>query len=704
MTWANSDRLYELLPAVYRARDGDHNEVLRVLLSIIQSEVETLETDIEGLYDNWFIETCAEWLVPYIGDLLGVRNLHTVDSAGIYSLRAYVANTLAYRQRKGTAAVLEQLAKDVTNWPARVVEYFQLLETTQHMNHVRLGNLRTPDIRDANQLELLDTPFDTAAHTGEVRRIDTRGGRYNIPNIGLYLWRLEPYFLSRTTPREVLAGRYTFSPLGLDGAIFNRPQTETAITHIATETNVPTPLRRRGVAKNKAAYLGDQPSFEVIVDDTELVADQIRICHLGGWEDAGWTPPSFDGTAVVAVDPQLGRLVVLEGAPTPESLLVSHTYAFSSDVGGGPYNRRDSLEDSLTRAVNWQVAVNQGETADGLTLFNTLADAIDTWHDQPEDTVGIIVITDSLTYPESFTGADKIQIKPDSQLTIVAGQWNGEAVGQVDADDRRPHILGNLTVEGLAPAGEDQEPGELVLNGLLIEGVVRVAQGDLGALQINHCTIVPGPDVLLATSQSNRQLAVSLDHTICGGIRLAGTVPELIVKDSIVENIAGDGTPGADIEAPGADVHIERSTVLGADDTTNTMRSLYASESIFSGRIYVERRQAGCVRFSYVTADSRVPRRYYCQPSLALDGVTDPAEQQAIKVRLIPLFTSRTYGDPAYCQLSQACAEEIRTGAEDGSEMGVFSHLKQPQREANLRAALDEYLRFGLSAGIFYST
>ena len=27
-----------------------------------------------------------------------------------------------------------------------------------------------------------------------------------------------------------------------------------------------------------------------------------------------------------------------------------------------------------------------------------------------------------------------------------------------------------------------------------------------------------------------------------------------------------------------------------------------------------------------------------------------------------------------------------------------------PQREANLRAALDEYLRFGLLAGIFYVT
>ena len=36
--------------------------------------------------------------------------------------------------------------------------------------------------------------------------------------------------------------------------------------------------------------------------------------------------------------------------------------------------------------------------------------------------------------------------------------------------------------------------------------------------------------------------------------------------------------------------------------------------------------------------------------------------------------------------------------------MGAFSTLKQPQREANLRTALDEYLRFGLEAGAVYVT
>jgi hypothetical protein len=134
------------------------------------------------------------------------------------------------------------------------------------------------------------------------------------------------------------------------------------------------------------------------------------------------------------------------------------------------------------------------------------------------------------------------------------------------------------------------------------------------------------------------------------------------------------------------------------------MRILYASESIFNCRLVVERHQVGCVRFSVLPSDSRTPRRFRCQPDLALVDIGDPAEQRSIALSLRPQFTASTFGDPAYAQLSQACAIEIRTGAEDGSEMGVFSMLKQPQREINLRVALEEYTPFGMQIGIFYIT
>lgn len=62
-----SDRLYQLLPAIYRLRDAAEGEPLRALLAVVEEEFNLLEADIDRLYDNWFIETCDEWVVAYLG-------------------------------------------------------------------------------------------------------------------------------------------------------------------------------------------------------------------------------------------------------------------------------------------------------------------------------------------------------------------------------------------------------------------------------------------------------------------------------------------------------------------------------------------------------------------------------------------------------------------------------------------------------------
>jgi hypothetical protein len=92
-----------------------------------------------------------------------------------------------------------------------------------------------------------------------------------------------------------------------------------------------------------------------------------------------------------------------------------------------------------------------------------------------------------------------------------------------------------------------------------------------------------------------------------------------------------------------------------------------------------------------VPAGSVTPQRYRCVPD-----AQHPTAQ--------PHFTSLRYGDPGYAQLRSATDLAIREGASDDSEMGVLRPLNQPQREANLRIRLDEYLRFGLHAGVFYAT
>jgi hypothetical protein len=196
-------------------------------------------------------------------------------------------------------------------------------------------------------------------------------------------------------------------------------------------------------------------------------------------------------------------------------------------------------------------------------------------------------------------------------------------------------------------------------------------------------------------------------------VTLPDSVPYFSATESVLDRTSAAGSA---INAPGADVSLRECTIFGETQA----RSLEASDIIFGGRVNIERRQTGCVRYSFVPNHSSTPRRYRCQPDLALairaealglNSANDlsSAERTRIVRRVKPEFNSNHYGDPDYAQLRLTRDPEfadpsILNGAEDGSEMGVFSYLKQPQREANLRASLDEYLRLGLEAGIFFVT
>jgi hypothetical protein len=151
-----------------------------------------------------YIETCAQWVIPYIGDLIGYQPVHGV-AAAVASPRAEVAHTIAFRRRKGTVLMLEQLARDVTGWGAHAVEFFQLLADTQYMNHIRPRNYYAPDLRHWQPRVYMDTGFDATAHTVDVRRIAVERGRYNIQNIGIFLWSLNAYSLTMT-PASSVAG------------------------------------------------------------------------------------------------------------------------------------------------------------------------------------------------------------------------------------------------------------------------------------------------------------------------------------------------------------------------------------------------------------------------------------------------------------------------------------------------------------------
>lgn len=699
------ETLYQLLPAIYRIRDAEREEVLKAFLTVLAEQAEVVEEDIARLYDNWFIETCDEWVVPYIGDLLGVRNLHSIGEKAAFSQRARVANTLSYRRRKGTAAMLEQLAHDTTGWDARIVEFFKLLGTTQHMNHLRLNNHRSPDIRKSEKLEFLDTPFDTITHTADVRHIDNRRGKHNIPNIGIYLWRLQAYPVREAPAFNLKNGKFTFSQLGNDMQLFNHPRTEETITHLAEVTNVPTPISRRAFFSSKELYYGSDKdkSLYIKVGDKGIEPGKIIPCDLSGW---GYMPP--DG--MVAVDPVLGRIAFPKEFKSSD-VQVCYYYGFSSEVGGGFYERRTSILQSRENIKQYDIGKSNE------IKYKTVKKAIESWTSDGRPNA-VFCIKDNQVYD-----------KNNEELNFIIRR--GKTL-EIKADnEKRPvlHLTKNINITG-ETGTEDQPGGQIIFDGLLIAGSgIKIQDGDLGYLQLRDCTLVPGIDINLDGTPKNKKqeslvveggnayLNVNIDRCITGSLNLENANC-LSVTDSII-----DGRGGSAIDGPSVSISIEESTVLGSV----SVRSIkLGSNSIFTGNVTVEREQEGCMRFCYFPNGSTVPQQYNCQPDTEIQrtvkkefdaalvknlGMTPQEKEkletkisEEIQVWLKPFFTALHYGHPGYGQLHFQCTDKIRTGADDEAEMGVFHHLKQPQREANLRASLEEYLRVGLEAGIFYVT
>jgi hypothetical protein len=706
----SKDRLYQLLPALYRLRDDAQGKPLEALLSLFARELTALEENLDQLYDDQFIETCAEWAAPYVGQLIGYRPLHGV-APRVASPRAEVANTIAFRRRKGTALMLEELAHDVTDWPARAVEFFEQLATTQYMNHVRPPALATAAIRSQRLLLDVGGPFNAVAHTAEVRRPETGSGRYNIPNVGIFLWRLRPLALTGlpllADPADTTGRRFRVNPLGADLPLFRAPRSEPGIDHLAGRVNVPAPLAVREFALQvRSATQGGiaVPSSDDYGVDRSVVLSRdgiaeplrnagvidpahpdalrvVRIADLrdvfdGGGTFVGWAHEDDIDAHQIALDPQRGRVLLGSGRVADHAsspFLASFHYATAGAFGGGTYERTPA------------------EPVSGPDLEVAGGDALQPQLDTLAGTGGRVFIDDSLTYRESPTVALDGVTDPDVKgLELVVSAKNGSRPLLSTSAEIRLEIgaRGTLTLDGLViagaalrlPAFADNEPRTLILRDCtLVPGL---------ALNPDGSAVSPGAPSLFIDHPFT---TVKLERCITGPLLLA---PDSDVSAELLDCVVDAVDPekfalaGTAAGKPGAELTLRECTVMGR---TSTRLLRLASNSIFVSKVEAARRQEGCMRFCFVAADSITPRRYHCQPDTAHPGAQ-------------PHFTSLRYADPGYCQLRGSTASAIRAGADDGGEMGVLHALFQPLRETNLALRLDEYLRFGLHAGLFYAT
>jgi hypothetical protein len=675
-----------------------------------------LADDLAQRYDDQFIETCAPWVIPYIGDLIGYRQVNGIAPA-VASPRAEVAETVSFRRRKGTVLVLEQLARDVTGWGAHAVEFFKYLAGAQYLKHVRPETHYAPDLRRPQALLYMDGAFDHAAHQADVRRISSARGRYNIQNVGIFLWSLNAYAVTRVPATAVDgSGRlFRIGALGADLALFNTPLSQGSdVAAAAQPVNVPDRLRRAVLNQDLqaglgAVYYGEGRSVALYLNGVLVNPYQIQICNLAGADGSWANLPAAENPHTVCFDPELGRLALVAALTPPPAagsstplVQASYCYGFGADMGGGPYSRADAF------LVQSEASVFPFPDTASTPRYATLQDALNFAAAGLASTGRAAVeITDDGIYPQPNSPALQFNVPAGATLELRAAQGS------------RPTLLigGEISVTG----GAESTVG---LNGLLIgyapaspaaalpSALLHAPSGanQLAFLELSHCTLVPGSALspagppkpadssVAGLRAESAGLQITIRKSIIGALRVSGQATA-ILADSIVDATdttviayaAPDGTSG------GGALSLAGCTVIGkvhAALLTSLSDSIVwaklASADPWSAALWADRKQQGCVRFSYLPAASAVPRRYQC----VIQAAGAPQ----------PLFYSLQYGDPGYCKLLPSTDDAIRRGAEDEGEMGAFHFVLGPLRENDLRVRLQEYLPAGLEFGIFYQT
>jgi len=732
----DATQLYNLLPATYRTRDAENGYPLQALLMVIAGQSAILEENIRQLYDDQFIETCASWVIPYIGDLVGDNTIYEINGA-VSGRRAEVANTIGYRRRKGTLLALEQVAMDVSGLPAAAVEFFKRLITTESMRHVRPRHATTVDLRRGLELERMNSAFDALNRTIDVRRIAPRvsrapdlctigqtqtgnvsqtgtmsqpdptpldidlhgGGRFNIPDVGVYLWRGKSFRVTQAPAFRLDAERYLFSPLGQDMPLFNALLPRDSFSRVTTRLDVPQPILRREFYKNLDEFYGPAKSV-VLYADGALVEEQYICCsNLGDCSDPSW---GCIPSKKVAIDPVLGRIRFASDfqPQLPQQVRVTYCYGFPAEIGGGPYDRTPNLpplDPSQFGSNIWVI----GTAAD-------LAAAISAWNGLAPGSRGLIVLSGFETL--DVTGVSPIVLPAQSQLLILSAQVQTVAPNNFVYDESCVVLQGNIQVQGnRGGSGANVPPaGQLFLSGVWISGSIQIS-GDAAGVQLMDCTLVPGI-VLDRCGQPTQPGTPSIvvDSKTVGDLSIIRSIAGPIGNSEdgttrICSSIIDGGSPDSvayaaqDMASQGADLHIEESTVIGKvyvrtmELASNTifLASLAPHDS-WKAALWCTRQQAGCVRFCFLPGDAITPQQFHCLPP-------DSTEEGLFE----PHFVTRRYGDPSYGLLSGDTPVAVWSGADNGSQIGAYYALQETQAVTNVELRAQEYVPFGLETGVF---
>jgi hypothetical protein len=728
------DTLYNLLPAIYRMRDAPPGYPLRTLLRAIAGQVEQFAADIGHLYDNWFIETCDDDLVPYFAELVGLSlgpsrpaSADASNGADASWRRAQVADAIADRSRQGSFSVLEQLAIQATGWPARAIELRRTALATQSARMPDIGRRRLIDLADADALDLLTTPLTDAAPLTDVRRLSSHRtpGTVDPSAVAVWLWRLVAEKVSRAP--AATAGeenRYTFDQLGRDLALVVIPASDSTAAP-STELDVAGPITRRALRLRLEDYYGPARSICVYRDGTPVPRSEILVADLSGWHER--TPGSW-----VSIDPHLGRIAFPARHPPAEEISVTCAHLGIGAIGGGSYQRPLPAPTAPVYPVG----------PDGHASIRLALDAWRAANEQGHVPSAVIEISGDGVYREHLD----INLAAGEHLEIRAGQGYRPVIIPVETGGGRPD---RFRVRGAGDPGAGQPPS-FTLDGVWVARHSLDLYGSFAGVTLRHCTLVPAGGLGGTGPYEQRRRPSLVVHAMPGPITISSSVigtirvesPEtgfeplpLNVCDSVLDasDLRERAVLGTDDRPAWVRLSLSRVTVLGGAEVHSTG---LVEDSIITGALECERRQTGSVRFCYVGPGSHTPKRTSCQPDAALaraepeiaePEIAEPeiAEPETaepemargrpaardrgrlealIAARLVPRFDSVQFGQPAYARLATDAAPELTHGAHDEGELGAYHDLWQPLRAADLQTQLRQYVPPGIDIDIRFAT
>jgi hypothetical protein len=589
-----SPPLYALLPERYRKRDGDTQFTLKALTELLDGPRTQIEANIGALYRDWFVETCEDWVLPYLARLAG----HYWVTHLAADRRALVADAIAFARRKGTYPALEHELAAITGWPVQIA-------------------------------------FEAGAPVA----------RY---------WDEPVYALREAAPQPDGDGRYRFHPMGLDCPLFAAPRAYPGI-EAPFDPRLDAPVT---LTMNADVALLER-ALAILIEDNKgelqpIPAADMAVADLGEWR----APTAVEARAFV--DPVRGRFLLSEALARSGRIAVDFAYAAPGNVGGGPYERAMARPQKGT----WVAYVHADARPDqGVPAYRTLADALEAFRSIPDH--GLIRILDSSAYE---TGGLEIGAAP----LVCATDPNAPRRLTIEAlSGETPVLRGTLRFLGGATGLR------LALNGLWIDGRIEI-EGEVEAC-IEHCSVHPvtargqarpgtGPILaIVATAGGAAPPALALNACLTGPLALSqGTV--LTISDSAVDGY------GADLAISGGPAAtLVRCTLLGGAD----FAGLNARDTILDQPL---------------TVPGGPPSAHHC---FAPEGVA--LLNGAGNVGGVPpAYESRVFGMPGYARLDPAANEAIRTGASNGSEIGLFNSGHNAQRVELMTLRLKEVLPIGM--------